>query len=183
MNQSGRPAAIFLVLAAHALLALLVLWYRAPRHEPAPHETWMTLELVRERPRPPAMPPPSRPRLAAAHARPRPAAPPVSPAAGPALTLVPPAPAAAAPVPETAHPVDFDAARKVAAAVGHEETLAARTHPNILKTEQLTRQERLARAISRAEKPDCKDAYAGMGILAILPLAKNALSKDSSCKW
>jgi hypothetical protein len=182
MNQSGRPAAILLVLAAHALLVLLVLWYRAPRHEPAPHETWMTLELVREPAKPPAVPPPPRPRVAAAHARSRSAAP-AAPPSAPALTLVTPSATAAAPVPDTAHPVDFDAARKVAAAVGHEETLAARTHPNILKTEQLTKQERLARAISSAEKPDCKDAYAGLGILAILPLAKNALSKDSHCKW
>ncbi len=42
---------------------------------------------------------------------------------------------------------------------------------------------KLGSEIERAAKPDCKDKYAGMGVLAVVPLAAEALKNDSSCKW
>ena len=44
------------------------------------------------------------------------------------------------------------------------------------------REDRLAREIEKAGKPDCSKAHAGMGLLAVLPLVLDALGKDS-CKW
>ncbi|MCD5327247.1 hypothetical protein ACFFU8_08665 [Chromobacterium piscinae] len=42
---------------------------------------------------------------------------------------------------------------------------------------------RLARGIDRAERADCKNAYAGLGLLAAPMLLKDALDKDNGCKW
>lgn len=42
---------------------------------------------------------------------------------------------------------------------------------------------KLATEIERAAKPDCKDKYAGMGVLAVVPLAAEALKRDGGCKW
>jgi hypothetical protein len=43
--------------------------------------------------------------------------------------------------------------------------------------------DKLARDVKKAGKEDCKDAYAGAGLLAVLPLAADALRKDGGCKW
>jgi len=43
--------------------------------------------------------------------------------------------------------------------------------------------DKLAKDIKKAAKPDCKDAYAGAGLLAVVPLAVDALRKDGGCKW
>ncbi|QND87071.1 Uncharacterized protein ChrSV_4853 [Chromobacterium vaccinii] len=42
---------------------------------------------------------------------------------------------------------------------------------------------RLARGIDRAQRADCKNAYAGLGLLAAPMLLKDALDKDNGCKW
>ncbi len=39
-----------------------------------------------------------------------------------------------------------------------------------------------ARALEKAIKPDCRDAYAGMGLLAAVPLVASAIG-DSGCRW
>ena len=44
------------------------------------------------------------------------------------------------------------------------------------------RESREARAIGNAIKPDCRNAYAGLGLLAIAPLAWSALT-DTGCRW
>jgi len=46
----------------------------------------------------------------------------------------------------------------------------------------LERDDRLGRAIERARRPDCKSAYSGLGLLAVIPLAKDAVT-GSGCKW
>lgn len=46
----------------------------------------------------------------------------------------------------------------------------------------LQRDERLERAIERARRPDCKSAYSGLGLLAVIPLAKDAVT-GTGCKW
>ena len=45
------------------------------------------------------------------------------------------------------------------------------------------RDEKLAREIERAGKTDCRNAYTGMGPLAVIPLALDAVRKDGGCKW
>lgn len=42
--------------------------------------------------------------------------------------------------------------------------------------------EALARDIEKAGKTDCRKAYAGAGVLAVVPLVADAL-KGSGCKW
>jgi hypothetical protein len=42
---------------------------------------------------------------------------------------------------------------------------------------------KLATDIEKAGKADCTKAYAGAGLLAVVPLAVDALKKDSGCKW
>ena len=43
--------------------------------------------------------------------------------------------------------------------------------------------EKLGRDIAKAAKPDCKEAYRAAGLLALVPLAAQALKADSGCKW
>lgn len=45
------------------------------------------------------------------------------------------------------------------------------------------REAKLAREIEKAAKGDCRNAYAGMGPLAVIPLALDAVRKDGGCKW
>jgi hypothetical protein len=45
-----------------------------------------------------------------------------------------------------------------------------------------SRSEQLGQAIERARRPDCRGAYAGMGLLAVIPLAKDAVT-GKGCKW
>ena len=47
------------------------------------------------------------------------------------------------------------------------------------------RKSKLAEGIEQAAKKDCKDAYAGAGLLAIVPLAIDAVKSNSAtgCKW
>jgi hypothetical protein len=40
----------------------------------------------------------------------------------------------------------------------------------------------LAEGIDKAGKADCRKAYAGMGPLAVIPLAVDA-ARDGGCKW
>jgi hypothetical protein len=46
----------------------------------------------------------------------------------------------------------------------------------------LQRDDRLGRAIERARRGDCKSAYSGLGLLAVIPLAKDTLT-GTGCKW
>lgn len=41
---------------------------------------------------------------------------------------------------------------------------------------------KLSESIEKAAKPDCRQAYAGMGLAAVLPLALDA-ARDKGCKW
>ncbi|MBL0150085.1 MAG: hypothetical protein IPP87_15820 [Ideonella sp.] len=41
---------------------------------------------------------------------------------------------------------------------------------------------KLTEGIEKAAKPDCRNAYAGLGLLAVLPLAVDAV-RDKGCKW
>ncbi len=41
---------------------------------------------------------------------------------------------------------------------------------------------RLEKEIEKAARPDCKQAYAGAGLLAVVPLVLDA-ARDKGCKW
>ena len=43
--------------------------------------------------------------------------------------------------------------------------------------------EKLGRDIAKSAKQDCKDAYRGAGLMAVVPLAVQALKADSGCRW
>ena len=45
------------------------------------------------------------------------------------------------------------------------------------------RDDKLAREIRKAGKADCIKAYASAGLLAVIPLAADALRQDGGCKW
>jgi hypothetical protein len=45
-----------------------------------------------------------------------------------------------------------------------------------------TRDEQLGGAIERARRADCRGAYAGLGLLAVIPLAHDTLT-GKGCKW
>ena len=44
------------------------------------------------------------------------------------------------------------------------------------------RKSKLANAIEKAAKPDCRDAYAGMGLLAVVPLTVATIG-NGGCRW
>ena len=45
------------------------------------------------------------------------------------------------------------------------------------------RDDKLAKDIEKAGRPDCSKAYPGAGLLAVIPLAADALRKNGGCKW
>ncbi|WP_434630577.1 hypothetical protein [Chromobacterium sp. CV08] len=55
--------------------------------------------------------------------------------------------------------------------------------PNARPLPENPEKARLARGIDRAERADCKHAYAGLGLLAAPMLLKDAFDKDNGCKW
>jgi hypothetical protein len=45
-----------------------------------------------------------------------------------------------------------------------------------------TARNKLADDIQKSAKPDCRTAYSGLGLLAVVPLARDAV-KDNGCQW
>ena len=43
--------------------------------------------------------------------------------------------------------------------------------------------DKLGRQIEKTAKADCRSAYAAAGLLAVVPLAIEAVRKDSGCRW
>jgi hypothetical protein len=41
---------------------------------------------------------------------------------------------------------------------------------------------KLAREIEKAGQPDCRQAYGGLGLLAVVPLVADAV-RDKGCRW
>lgn len=96
------------------------------------------------------------------------------------------APAAAAPAGadagtgDSAPHLDMKAARATARLIDKHRKDGLVAHPK--PDPPLQRDERLERAIERARRPDCKSAYSGLGLLAVIPLAKDAVT-GTGCKW
>ena len=45
------------------------------------------------------------------------------------------------------------------------------------------RRDKLAEDIAKAAKPDCRTAYAGMGLLAVVPLVASSVGNNGGCNW
>ena len=45
------------------------------------------------------------------------------------------------------------------------------------------RKDKLAEDIAKAAKPDCRTAYAGLGILAVVPLVASSVGNNGGCNW
>lgn len=86
------------------------------------------------------------------------------------------APAAATPLldPETLHAEIRQNLRK--------EARKRAQPPAYLRAEQPEPKSKLGRDIEQAIRPDCQTAYAGAGLLAVVPLVIDAV-RDKGCKW
>ncbi|HEV8551808.1 MAG TPA: hypothetical protein VGR65_00255 [Casimicrobiaceae bacterium] len=85
--------------------------------------------------------------------------------------------------PSEAPRIDLDAARKKAAREVVREGSGSRgvfTIPSPPPPEKKTKE---AMAMEKALKPDCRTAYASMGLLAVPVLVASAIAADGSCRW
>jgi hypothetical protein len=84
-------------------------------------------------------------------------------------------------MPGTGPRIDLDAARATARAVAREGSgnRALLPFPMPPAPERKTKEQI---AIENARKPDCKDAYKGLGLLAVVPLIANEIG-EGNCRW
>ncbi len=54
---------------------------------------------------------------------------------------------------------------------------------NLIPPPPVERRDKLAEDIAKAAKPDCRTAYAGMGLLAVVPLVASSVSNSGGCNW
>ncbi|TMH18328.1 MAG: hypothetical protein E6H64_13945 [Betaproteobacteria bacterium] len=86
--------------------------------------------------------------------------------------------------PSEAPRIDLDAARKKAAREIVREGSGSRgvfTIPSPPPPPEKKSKE--AMAMEKAIKPDCRTAYANMGLLAVPVLVASAIAADGSCRW
>jgi hypothetical protein len=124
---------------------------------------------------------PAEPRRPAARETPAAARPAESPRRDSPLFDNRKAPAADGPVPGDAPRIDLEAAKARARQIAREGTgnRALLPFPMPPAPERKTREQI---AIEKAWKPDCKDAYKGMGLLAVVPLIANEFG-EGTCRW
>jgi type IV secretory pathway VirB10-like protein len=198
ISLSGRPAfGLGLSVLAHvAVLAWLV---QAAPPAPAPDAPASRMQVTLLRlasPQPvaaaPALPPPAKtiqsPKPAAASpARPSPAASEEAAAAQPPPIVMLPAKddssTASEPAPTQAGAAfDLQAARGAARAFVRAEGAGGGGADGRGRPMRATRDEKLGDAIERSRPADCRHAYSGMGVLAVIPLAASAVT-GKGCKW
>ena len=191
-----RPAlGLGLSLLAHAAaIAWLALRPASmpPAGAPAPAmQVRLLLQPVpRVQPPPISDPPPlPRARTPAAARTTRHAAPAGAPqSAGPPVPIAltaQDAPAAAEPAPAPTQPApgfDLQAARGAARNWVKGEGAGDGGADGKGKPLHSVREEKFGEAIERARPADCRNAYAGMGVLAVIPLAASAVT-GKGCKW
>ena len=83
--------------------------------------------------------------------------------------------------PGTAPRLDLDEAKKRAARAVVREGSGSRGLLPIVPPPP-ERESKEARALEKAAKPDCRNAYANMGLLAAVPLVASAIG-DGGCRW
>ncbi|WP_137940049.1 hypothetical protein [Chitinivorax sp. B] len=92
----------------------------------------------------------------------------------------PPIQADLVPAKPAAGHIDLEAARRIARAVGQEGRKEG--PPAFLAKPEAERETPLAKGIAKSERSDCRDAYAGYGLLAAPLLLKDAAT-GKGCKW
>ncbi|MBB5018103.1 pyruvate/2-oxoglutarate dehydrogenase complex dihydrolipoamide acyltransferase (E2) component [Chitinivorax tropicus] len=199
--RTGSGLLISLLLHA----ALLVLWQgwqaKPPALAPAQRIIELRLQPIAKPAPPPAVdliPPPQAP---IATTTPKPALTPTpakpTPAKAAAATAriarpkteeeeqaVPEAPSRAAPIqadlaPAAGH-IDLEAAKRIAREAGQEGSKSA--PPAYLAKPAPERETALGKGINQSERADCREAYAGLGLLAVPLLLKDAAT-GGGCKW
>ena len=85
--------------------------------------------------------------------------------------------------PAEAPRIDLDAARKKAAREIVREGSGSRGVFTIPSPPPLEKKSKEAMAMEKAIKPDCRTAYANMGLLAVPVLVASAIAADGSCRW
>ena len=79
--------------------------------------------------------------------------------------------------------IDLDAARKKAVREIASEGRGSRGVFTSPAPPPLERKSKEAMAMEKAIKPDCRTAYANLGLLAVPVLVANAIAADGSCRW
>jgi hypothetical protein len=192
-GMTGPALGWGLSLLVHALLAAMLLHAVAHRPEAGPPARRMDFILVPPRAVAPApVPVPTPAPVPAATPRPRAHARPAIVVPAPVIEPGPaPDDAASAPTPapapaEDAPAFDMAAARGIARSAAREGTAGLvalpKRPPPTLDPGREMREEQLARDIARSRRNDCRSAYSGLGLLAVLPLLKDAVT-GSGCKW
>ena len=54
---------------------------------------------------------------------------------------------------------------------------------NMIPPPPVAKRDKLAEDIAKAAKPDCRTAYAGLGILAVVPLVASSVGNNGGCNW
>jgi hypothetical protein len=85
--------------------------------------------------------------------------------------------------PSEAPRIDLDAARKKAAREIVREGSGSRGVFTIPSPPLPEKKSKEAMAMEKAIKPDCRTAYANMGLLAVPVLVASAIAADGSCRW
>ncbi len=201
MPARARAWAWGISLVAHGA-ALAWLLHALPQQRAHPDDTRPEVRFVLVTPRaaapaPTPLPKPApRPVPAARAAAPAAPAAPITPVAAPRAASTPrpaPAPQAIAMPEGTPAPAFTVPAQPDAGAGGGFDMAAARGAARAAVADpdgigpgrrplRATRDETLGRAIDGARNGDCQTQYAGMGLMALIPLAKDTLT-GSGCKW
>ncbi len=87
-----------------------------------------------------------------------------------------------APPAESPH-IDLDAARKKAAREIVNEGAGSRGVFTVPPPPPQERKSKEANALEKAIKPDCRSAYANLGLLAVPVLVASAIAADGTCRW
>lgn len=83
---------------------------------------------------------------------------------------------------DAAPTVDIAAARQAARRIAHEESSNMVVLPKRKPVVDPNADRQVIDPIENARRSDCKTAYAGMGLLAVIPLVVDAV-RQSGCKW
>jgi hypothetical protein len=204
MSLSARPAfGLGLSVLAHVAALAWLVQSVPPAPAPDAPASRMQVTLLRpllrlSPPRPvaaaaPTLPPPakamqpSKPSAAASPARPSLAAAEEAAAAAPPPIVILPMrddnSAASEPAPTQAGAAfDLQAARGAARAFVKAEVAGSGGADGRGRPMRASRDEKLGEAIERSRPADCRHAYSGMGVLALIPLAASAVT-GKGCKW
>jgi len=107
--------------------------------------------------------------------------------ATPVITATEPTPAAAAPVDASKDDADATPTFDMAAARASARLIARHARDGTValperKAPSYAPDDSAQRGMERARRSDCRNAYSAMGLLAVLPLLKDAVT-GSGCKW